>query len=60
MFTHDYIAQKLYDERSTRLCADAAAHRLAGQAVRRPRFRTSLPWWRRLGLGGLPANLRPA
>jgi hypothetical protein len=60
MVTHDYIAQKLYDERSTRLCAEAAAHRLARHAVRWPRFRPSLPWWRRLALGGQPHKLRPA
>jgi hypothetical protein len=60
MFTHDYIAQRLYEDRSDMLCAEAAAHRLARHAVRWPRFRPSLPWWRRLGLGGLPANLRPA
>jgi hypothetical protein len=60
MATHDYIAQKLYDEHSTRLCAEAAAYRFARPTVRRPRVRPSLPWWRRLGLGGQPHKLRPA
>lgn len=60
MFTNDYIAQKLYEERSARLSADVAAHRLA-RPVRRPRSRHSRgPWWRYLGLGSQPANLRPA
>lgn len=61
MLTHDYLAQKLYEERSARLCADVAAYRLARQAVRRPRVRHSRrPWWHRLSLGGQPTNLRPA
>jgi hypothetical protein len=60
MITHDYIAQRLYDDRSGRLCAEAAAYRLTLPAVRRPRARPSVPWWRRLGLGGQPAKLRPA
>ena len=60
MFTHDYIAQRLYEDRSARLCAEAAAFRLARPAARRPRVRPSLPWWRRLGLGGQPSRLRPA
>jgi hypothetical protein len=60
MITHDYIAQRLYEDRSARLCAEAASYRLARRAVRRPRVRPSIPWWRSLGLGGQPAKLRPA
>ena len=61
MITNDYIAQKLHEERSARLSADVAAYRLARPAVRRPRSRPSRrPWWRQLGFGGRPANLRPA
>jgi hypothetical protein len=60
MLINDYVAQKLYDERSTRLIADAAADRLARRAVCQPRGRPSRPWWHRLALGGYPANLRPA
>lgn len=60
MITHDYIALRLYEDRSDRLCAEAAAYRLARPTARRPRVRPSLPWWRRLGLGGRPAKLRTA
>ncbi len=57
---NEYIAHKLYEERATRLRAEAAAYRLARPAVR-PRGRPSRrPWWHRLSLGGQPANLRPA
>jgi len=56
----EYIAQKLYQERATRLRAEAAAYRLARSAVRRPRGQPwRRPWWHRLGLGGQSANLRP-
>jgi hypothetical protein len=58
---HEYIAQKLYEERATRLRADAAAYRLARPAVRRPRGQPwRRPWWHHISLGGWPANLRPA
>lgn len=58
---HEYVAQKLYQERSDRLRSEAAAHRLARSTVRRPRGQPSQrPWWYRLSLGGQPANLRPA
>jgi hypothetical protein len=60
MITHDYIAQRLYEDRSARLCAEAASYRLARRAVRRPRVRPSIPWWRRLGLSGQQGTLRPA
>ena len=57
---HDYIGQKLYEERATRLRADAATYRLARSAVRRPRDQPRRrPWWHRLSLGARPANLRP-
>jgi hypothetical protein len=57
----EYIAQKLYEERATRLRAEAAAYRLTRPAARRPRGRpTRRPWWHRISLGGQPANLRPA
>ena len=58
---NDYIAQKLYEERAARLSAAAAAYRLARPPVRRPLGRPlRRPWWRRLGVAGQPANLRPA
>jgi hypothetical protein len=58
---HEYIAQKLYEERATRLRAEAAAYRLARPAVRRSRDQPwRRPWWHRLSLGGRPANLRAA
>jgi hypothetical protein len=58
---HEYIAQKLYEERAARLRGEAAAYRLARPAARRPRGQSSRrPWWHHLGLGGQPANLRPA
>jgi hypothetical protein len=58
---HEYIAQKLYEERATRLRAEAAAYLLARPAVRRSRDQPRRrPWWHRLSLGGRPANLRPA
>jgi hypothetical protein len=58
---HEYIAQKLYEERATRLRAEAAAYRLARPMVRRPRVQPRRrPWWHRLNLGRRPANLRPA
>jgi hypothetical protein len=57
---HDYIAQKLYEERATRLRADAATYRLARSAVRRPRDQPRRrPWWHRLSLGGRPATCVP-
>jgi hypothetical protein len=58
---HEYIAQRLYEERGTRLRAEAAAYRLARLAVRRPREQPwRRPWWHRLDLRGHPSNLRPA
>ena len=60
MITHDYVAQRLYEDRSASLCAEAAAYRLARPPARHSRVRPSLPWWRRLGLGGQPPKLRPA
>jgi hypothetical protein len=58
---HEYIAQKLYEERADRLRSDAAADRLARSTCRRPQGQpTPRPWWHRLSLGGRPANLRAA
>jgi hypothetical protein len=58
---HEYIAQKLYEERADRLRSEAAADRLARSNFRRPRGRPwRRPWWHRLSLAGEPANLRPA
>jgi hypothetical protein len=60
MITHEYIAQRLYEDRSARLRAEAATYRQARSMVRRPRVRPSFPWWRRLGLGSQPIKLRTA
>jgi hypothetical protein len=58
---HDYVGQMLYEERATRLRAEAAAYRLARPAVRYPWGQpTRRPWWHRLSLGSRPANLRAA
>jgi hypothetical protein len=45
---HEYIAQKLHEERAARLSAEAAADRLARSAVRRPEnLPPRRPWWHR-------------
>jgi hypothetical protein len=58
---HEYIAQKVYEDRATTLRAEAAAYRLAGPAVRRPQLqRRRRPWWPRVNPSGQPADLRSA
>jgi hypothetical protein len=54
---HQYIAQKLHEERAARLHAEAAADRLARSAVRRPgNLHPRLPRWQRLSLRNQPAD----
>jgi hypothetical protein len=49
---HEYIAQKLYQERAARLRAEVAAYRLARPAVRRWRGQPSRrPWSHQLSYG---------